>query len=165
MLKSLEIIERKLKRKEDLSAHLSRWRFKNEKIVFTNGCFDILHLGHIDYLSKASDLGTKLIVGVNSDASVKTLNKGGNRPLQDDYSRARIIAALHFVDVVIIFNETTPLELIQIVKPDVLVKGSDYSIKQIVGHDVVLSAGGEVKTIDFLEGYSTSKVVKKAQWK
>ena len=129
--------------------------------MFTNGCFDLLHQGHIDYLSKASDLGKHLVVGVNSDDSVRQLGKGSNRPLQDQYSRALIIAALHFVDLVLIFNEDTPERLIKEVRPDVLVKGSDYTIDQIIGADYVLEQGGEVKTIDFLNGYSTSNIVKK----
>jgi rfaE bifunctional protein nucleotidyltransferase chain/domain len=136
---------------------------KGEKTVFTNGCFDILHQGHVDYLSKAADLGTKLIVGVNSDDSVKRLGKDKNRPIQDENSRSIIIAALHFVDLVIIFNEDTPIELINIVNPKVLVKGSDYEIKDIVGHEFVLGNGGVVKTIDFLEGFSTTKIVEKAR--
>ncbi|KAA3649137.1 MAG: D-glycero-beta-D-manno-heptose 1-phosphate adenylyltransferase [Bacteroidetes bacterium] len=162
-MQSLEVIGNKIKNKDELALILNRWRFKDEKVVFTNGCFDILHLGHIDYLSKAADLGTKLIVGLNSDASVKTLNKGVNRPLQDEKSRAYIISALQFVDLVVIFNESTPYELIKLVQPDVLVKGSDYKIEQIVGYDILEAKGGEVRTIDFLEGFSTSSIVQKAQ--
>lgn len=161
----LEVLENKIKKKDEIALILNRWKFKDEKIVFTNGCFDILHLGHIDYLSKAADLGTKLIVGVNSDSSVKTLNKGANRPLQDENSRAHLIAALYFVDLVVVFDEPTPYELIKLIQPDVLVKGSDYIKEQIVGYDVLKSKGGEVKTIEFLEGYSTSNIVQKAQQK
>lgn len=162
-MKALQVIKHKIVDKDQLKWILNRYRFKDEKIVFTNGCFDLLHQGHIDYLAKASELGTKLIVAVNSDNSVKRLGKGKNRPIQDEGSRAIIMAALHFVSKVIIFDDDTPLELIKFIKPDVLVKGSDYEIKNIVGHEVVQQHGGEVKTIDFLEGYSTSKIVEKAK--
>ena len=146
---------------DSVSQIMARWKLKNEKVVFTNGCFDLVHQGHIDYLSKAADLGTKLIVAVNSDDSVKRLGKGDERPLQDEKSRAILMAALSFVDLVVIFNDDTPLYVIEKINPDVLVKGSDYSIENIVGHQSVLANGGEVKTIDFLEGYSTSKIVEK----
>lgn len=162
-MKSLHYIKNKVVSKENLKPILSRLRFKDEKIVFTNGCFDILHKGHVDYLSKAADLGTKLIVAVNSDDSVKRLEKGINRPLQDENSRAMLIAALQFVDYVLIFDEDTPLEIIDFIKPNVLAKGSDYEIEQIVGHKIVLANGGEVKRIDFLEGYSTTSIVNKAK--
>ena len=161
-MENLQILKDKIVSFEQLPALLNQWELKEEKIVFTNGCFDILHQGHIDYLAKASDLGTKLIVGVNSDSSVRTLNKGTNRPLQDEESRAMIIAALHVVDKVIIFDDSTPLNLIEQVKPKVLVKGSDYSIKEIVGHEVVLENGGEVIPIDFLPGHSTSSIINRA---
>lgn len=160
-MESLKVIKNKIVQKTDLNFIINRWRLKDERVVFTNGCFDIIHQGHIDYLSKAKDLGTKLIVGVNNDSSVKSLEKGEERPLQDEYSRAIIIAALGFVDLVVIFSEETPLELIKVVSPDVLVKGADYEIKEIVGHDIVLNNGGIVERIPFLEGYSTSNIVKK----
>lgn len=160
-MKSLQKLKNKIVLKSELSSFLEKWN--NEKTVFTNGCFDIVHQGHVDYLSKAADLGTKLIVGINTDDSVKRLGKGENRPLQDENSRAILIAALQFVDMVIIFDEDTPLELIECIKPDVLVKGSDYAIENIVGQKVVLEGGGIVKTIDFLDGFSTSKIVERAQ--
>jgi len=160
-LKSLDIIENKIIKRENALPHLIRWRFKNKKVVFTNGCFDILHQGHLDYLSKAADLGDKLIVAVNSDASVKVLDKGPERPLQGEMSRALLIASLHFVDMVILFEENTPYELIAYLKPDVLVKGSDYKIEEIAGSDIVIENGGEVKTLPFLDGFSTSKIVEK----
>lgn len=160
-MESLKVIKNKIVQKTDLNFIINRWRLKDERVVFTNGCFDIIHQGHIDYLSKAKDLGTKLIIGVNNDSSVKSLEKGEERPLQDEYSRAIIIAALGFVDLVVIFSEETPLELIKVVSPDVLVKGADYEIKEIVGHDIVLNNGGKVERIPFLEGYSTSNIVKK----
>ena len=139
---------------------LKEWRSKKEKIVFTNGCFDILHLGHIDYLEKAKSLGTRLIIGLNSDRSVTKL-KGTGRPIYEQEARARILAALEFVDVVIMFDQETPYDLINHVKPDVLVKGNDYLAGNIVGVDIVKSNGGEVVTINLVEGYSTSAVIEK----
>lgn len=161
-MKTLEILKEKIIQQSELKWTVNRWRFKGEKLVFTNGCFDILHQGHIDYLSKAKDLGSKLIIGLNSDDSVKRLNKGSKRPLQSQESRALLLAALHFVDLVVIFDEDTPLELIKKVEPDVLVKGSDYKIEEIVGHEIVQSKGGEVKTIDYLAGFSTTSIIEKA---
>lgn len=135
-------------------------RLQNKKIVFTNGCFDLIHLGHVDYLSKARDLGDILVVGVNSDNSVKRL-KGNTRPLQDEVSRSQILASFVFVDFVVLFDEDTPLNLIQTVQPDILVKGADYKIEDIVGYDIVKNKGGEVKTISFLQGFSTTNIVNK----
>ncbi|MFO7879229.1 MAG: D-glycero-beta-D-manno-heptose 1-phosphate adenylyltransferase [Bacteroidales bacterium] len=128
------------------------------KLVFTNGCFDIIHRGHVSYLAKAADMGSHLIVAINSDASVKRI-KGKNRPLQDEKSRALVMAAMEFVDFVVLFGEDTPAALIEKLVPDVLVKGGDYDIEKIVGHNTVIKAGGEVKTIDFLEGYSSSGII------
>lgn len=139
---------------------LNVWRFKDEKIVFTNGCFDLIHLGHIDYLAKAADLGHRLIVGLNSDSSASGI-KGTSRPITDQLSRSNILAALFFVDAVILFDEPTPANLIKAIKPNVLVKGADYTVDQIVGADLVLSLGGEVQTIEFLPGYSTSAIESK----
>ena len=138
-----------------------KWKANGEKVVFTNGCFDILHLGHVDYLEKSSEFGTQLIVAVNSDASVRTLEKGVERPVNSEYARARLIAALGFVSMVIIFGESTPLELIQSLSPDVLVKGDDYTIETIVGAKEVIAAGGEVKTIALVPDYSTTKIIQK----
>ena len=137
------------------------WKENGDKVVFTNGCFDILHLGHIDYLEKSSEFGTQMIVAVNSDASVRTLEKGVERPVNSEYARARLIAALEFVSMVIIFGESTPLELIQALNPDVLVKGDDYTIETIVGAKEVIAAGGEVKTIALVPNYSTTKIIQK----
>lgn len=139
---------------------LADLRKKENKIVFTNGCFDLLHLGHIDYLSKAKDQGDILIVGLNTDSSVKRL-KGKNRPITDEKSRAMLLAALQFVDYVVLFDEDTPYELIKFIQPDVLVKGSDYKPEEIVGYDVVKAKNGQIVTIDFLPGYSTSAIEKK----
>ncbi len=136
---------------------VNKWRDKND-IVFTNGCFDILHLGHIHYLYKASNLGGKLIVGVNTDKSVQQI-KGKNRPINNESSRANILASLAFVDAVVLFNEDTPKELIKLIKPNILVKGADYKITDIVGSDFVISNGGRVATIPFLKGYSTSQII------
>ncbi|WP_338813789.1 D-glycero-beta-D-manno-heptose 1-phosphate adenylyltransferase [Bernardetia sp. Wsw4-3y2] len=146
---------------ENLQKKVEIWKFNNQNVVFTNGCFDILHLGHIDYLEKSAALGKKLVIGVNTDASVKTLNKGKERPINDEYARMRLLAALSFVDAVILFGEPTPLEIITALKPNILVKGNDYTIENIVGADVVLKNGGEVKTIELVEGYSTTKIIDK----
>ena len=146
---------------ENLQKKVEIWKINNQNVVFTNGCFDILHLGHIDYLEKSAALGKKLVIGVNTDASVKTLNKGKERPINDEYARMRLLAALSFVDAVILFGEPTPLEIITALKPNILVKGNDYTIENIVGADVVLKNGGEVKTIELVEGYSTTKIIDK----
>jgi rfaE bifunctional protein nucleotidyltransferase chain/domain len=138
-----------------------QWKANGDKVVFTNGCFDILHLGHVDYLEKSSEFGTQMIVAVNSDASVRTLEKGVERPVNSEYARARLIAALGFVSMVIIFGESTPLELIQSLSPDVLVKGDDYTVETIVGAKEVIAAGGEVKTIALVPDYSTTKIIQK----
>lgn len=160
-MKKLDYIHTKILSGADLERQLAIWRFKSKKIVFTNGCFDLLHLGHIDYLSKAKDKGDLLIVGVNTNDSVKRLNKGGARPITDEHARASIIAALLFVDAVVLFDEDTPYELIRRVQPDILVKGSDYQARDIVGYDIVMAKGGRVETIDFLEGYSTTAIEEK----
>ena len=138
-----------------------QWKANGDKVVFTNGCFDILHLGHVDYLEKSSEFGTQMIVAVNSDASVRTLEKGVERPVNSEYARARLIAALEFVSMVVIFGEPTPLELINSLSPDVLVKGDDYTIETIVGAKEVMAAGGEVKTIALVPDYSTTKIIQK----
>jgi rfaE bifunctional protein nucleotidyltransferase chain/domain len=156
-MKYFDHIKSKILSEDNLNILINEWREKNQKIVFTNGCFDLLHLGHIDYLAKSKDLGDKLIIGVNTDDSVRRL-KGVYRPLQDENSRLHILAALEFVDAVILFNEDTPYELIKKIQPDVLVKGADYKIEDIVGYDIVTSCGGSVKTIEYLEGYSTTSI-------
>ena len=159
-MENLEIINKKILSKQELSSQLSVWRFFNKKIIWTNGCFDILHLGHIDYLIKAKDQGDILIVGVNTDESVRKIKKAG-RPITDEKSRSTIIAALHFVDAVVLFDEETPFEQIKFIQPDILVKGSDYKAEDIVGYDIVMAKGGKVVTIDFLPGYSTSAIEEK----
>ncbi len=147
--------------KAELLRKLNIYRFQDKKIVFTNGCFDILHRGHVEYLAQAANLGNVLIIGLNSDNSVKRL-KGENRPVQDEEGRAVVLASLAFVTHVVLFDEDTPYELINEIKPDILVKGSDYKEDEIVGADIVKAAGGKVVTIDFIEGYSTSKILEKA---
>lgn len=160
-MKKAELINKKILTTENLAKTLALWQFQGKRIVFTNGCFDLLHLGHIDYLSKAKDMGDILIVGVNTDHSVKRLDKGHNRPITNELSRSSIVASLFFVDAVILFDEDTPYELIQVIQPDVLVKGSDYKPEDIVGYDLVMAKKGEIKTLDFLEGYSTSSIERK----
>jgi len=137
---------------------LAFWRFKSQQIVFTNGCFDILHRGHFEYLMKAASLGNVFVVGLNTDASVKRL-KGKERPIQDEDSRALALASLQFVNAVVLFDEDTPIELIKFIRPDVLVKGGDYAVSTIVGSDVVLENGGKVEIIPFVEGFSTTSLI------
>ena len=156
----LEIIHSKILSGDSLQKALNTWRFYEKKIVFTNGCFDLLHYGHVDYLSKAKDLGDVLIVCLITDRSVKKL-KGEHRPLQNEASRATILASLLFVDAVVLFDEDTPYNLISLIRPAVLVKGSDYKPNQIVGYDILKTYHGEVKTIDFVPGYSTSAIEEK----
>jgi len=139
---------------------LTWWRNNGEEIVFTNGCFDLLHLGHVDYLERASLMGTKLIIGLNSDDSVRRL-KGLSRPLLDEYARARLLAALECVAAVTIFTEDTPLELIKAVLPDVLAKGNDYTVEEVAGSKEVIEAGGRVELVPLVKGYSTSRIVQK----
>ena len=155
---TLEVTQGKILDRTFLGQRLAMWRFQNKKIVFTNGCFDILHKGHIEYLSKAKDLGDVLIIGLNSDASVKRI-KGDNRPVQDETSRLHVLASLRFVEAVTLFEEDTPFELISFLKPDILVKGGDYTEETIVGADVVKANGGEVVVIPLTPGYSTSKIL------
>ena len=145
-----------------LQEQAKAWRRQGQRIVFTNGCFDLLHLGHVDYLEKARRLGDKLVLGLNTDASISRI-KGPSRPFQDEVSRARIMASLLFVDAVVLFDQNTPLELIEAVQPDILVKGDDYTVENIVGHEVVLARGGEVKTVPLVKGYSTTNIVKRIE--
>lgn len=134
---------------------------EGKSIVFTNGCFDILHAGHVQYLEEASELGDFLIVALNTDESVQRLDKSPARPLQNEYSRTHVMASLGFVGAVVLFNEDTPKEIIEMITPDILVKGADYTIENIVGADWVIKNGGSVKTIEFLTGYSTSAIERK----
>lgn len=137
---------------------ITAWKAAGEKVVFTNGVFDLLHLGHVTYLAKAADLGDKLIIGLNTDASVKRL-KGEGRPINDQNNRAALLASLFFVDAVVLFEDDTPRDLIAQLLPDVLVKGADYTVEQIAGAKEVLANGGEVKTITLVDGYSSTSII------
>ena len=139
---------------------LNQWKLSGDSIVFTNGCFDLVHRGHIDSLAKAAILGDRLVVGLNSDVSVKLL-KGETRPLIDQQPRAIMLAALLMVDAVILFDEETPYELIRSIVPDVLVKGTEYQVEEIAGFDVVLAHGGRVERIELTEGFSTTDLIQK----
>ena len=139
---------------------LSLWKSEGKTIVFSNGCFDLLHRGHIEYLAKTADVGNVLIVGLNTDASVSRI-KGADRPIQDEHSRAIILAAISFIDAVVLFDEDTPYNLIKEISPNCLVKGADYKTEDIVGYDIVTSNGGQVVTIDLTEGYSTSNIIER----
>ena len=152
--------ESKILTREQAIAQAGQWRAERQQIVFTNGCFDIVHLGHIDYLEKSRSLGTRLILALNTDASVSCI-KGPLRPVVNEYARARLMAALEFVDAVTLFDESTPLELIELIQPDVLVKGNDYTVATIVGADFVLARGGRVETVDLVPGYSTTALIER----
>lgn len=136
-------------------------RLKGKKIVFTNGCFDILHQGHMECLAKARDLGDFLIVGLNTDSSVKRLNKAPNRPVNDEAARARVLSGLSFVDAIVLFDEDTPLELIKLIQPDFLVKGGDYKEESVVGYKEVSATGGKVVIIPLVDGFSTTGIIAK----
>lgn len=159
-MRKIEIIQHKIISGTDLDRWLAIARFKNRKIVFTNGCFDVLHRGHVDYLAAASELGDLLMVGLNTDESVRKL-KGANRPYLDENARALILASLSYVSAIVLFNEDTPYNLIKLVNPDVLVKGGDYKTDEIVGHDVVTTRGGKVLSLGFTSGYSSTGVIGK----
>ena len=137
------------------------WRLKSDRVVFTNGVFDILHRGHVSYLQEAAALGHRLVVGLNSDASVRRLGKGEDRPLNNEADRAAVLVALRCVDAVVIFNEDTPLELITALQPDILAKGGDWPVDKIVGADVVVARGGTVFSLPLVEGFSTTKLVER----
>ena len=153
-------MDQKIKSQAALSKAIAKLRDDNKKIVFTNGCFDILHVGHIDYLKMARRSGDALIVALNSDASVREI-KGSSRPINKQADRAKVLAALYFVDHVTIFGSRTPEKLIKMLKPDILVKGGDWKEKDIVGADFVKSYGGKVLRIPFVKGYSTTSVIDK----
>jgi D-beta-D-heptose 7-phosphate kinase/D-beta-D-heptose 1-phosphate adenosyltransferase len=146
--------------RERLATRVAEWRASGESIVFTNGCFDLLHVGHVALLEDCRKFGSKLVLGLNSDASVGRL-KGPTRPIVGERERSRVMAALAAVDAVVLFDEDTPIELIRAVKPDVLVKGGDYSIETVVGHELVQAAGGRVEIVPTVEGFSTTNIVRK----
>ncbi len=152
--------EEKIMTLEEFLPMRASLRERGKKVVFSNGCFDILHAGHVDYLEKARGLGDFLVLGLNTDDSVRRL-KGPERPLQDEFSRKKVMSGLNFIDAVILFNEDTPFDLISAILPDILVKGDDYSVENIVGSDVVMKNGGKVETIPLVVGYSTTNIVNK----
>ena len=167
----LASLENKIVSLEDAKRRMNMWHLKNDKVVFTNGCFDILHKGHVTYLAKSAELGDRLIVALNTDASVREQGKGENRPINPEDARATVLAALGFVDLVVFFNDQTPLQVIEMLQPDVLVKGADYdpnetdttSKKYIVGSDIVKKNGGEVVAIQLVDGYSTTSIIEKSK--
>lgn len=165
----IETLERKIMTAHDLDKALIRWRLKGKSTVFTNGVFDILHRGHVTLLTEAAALGDVLILGLNSDASVRTLGKGDDRPINSEQDRAFVLAGLSSIDAVVIFNDSTPYNLIKQIQPDVLVKGGDYDPAQtntaardyIVGSDIQNKAGRTTVSIQLVEGFSTTSVIKK----
>lgn len=159
-MRNVNSIPKKIYDLPSLLRQVHAWRFLGKKIVFTNGCFDILHEGHIFSLSQAASFGDILIIGANSDASVKKL-KGESRPVNNEHSRSLILASLAIVDAVTIFTEDTPLELIKAIMPDILVKGGDYTVEQIAGAKEVIANGGEVKIVPLLDGFSTTGIIDK----
>lgn len=160
---NLRHLERKIiqpDNREALKRHINGWKFAGRQIVFTNGCFDILHAGHIDFLARASDLGEILIVGLNTDDSVRKI-KGKHRPINDQNARAKMLAALSFVNAIVLFEEDTPENIIRTIIPDILVKGQDYHPDDIAGAKIVRSNNGQVVTIPLLKGFSTSRIIDK----
>lgn len=153
-------IGNKINTYDSIETLAKQWKNEGLTIVFTNGCFDILHYGHLHYLAAARDLGDRLVVGLNSAASVSRL-KGAHRPLNDELTRQYLLAALSFIDAIVVFEEDTPIELIKRVKPTILVKGGDYALDQIVGADIVIENGGQVMSLPFVEGYSTTNLEQK----
>lgn len=156
----LTTIQQKIQDWPSIAQTVATWKKKGETVVFTNGCFDLLHYGHIHYLAAARALGHRLIIGLNSADSVRRL-KGQHRPINDETTRLFLLASLQYVDAVVVFEEDTPLKLIELIIPDILVKGGDYEVSQIVGAKVVLQNGGEVKSLPFIDGYSTTKIEQK----
>ena len=157
---NLQSIKSKIYTLSELVERCKVWRNKGEKIVFTNGCFDLVHRGHVEVLANTADLGDRLIVGLNSDSSIQNL-KSENRPIIDENSRAILLASLQFIDAVVLFSETTPHQLIQTILPDILAKGGDYKVEEITGREVVLQNGGEVILVPFIDGFSTTNIVNK----
>lgn len=172
MSQRLSNLQHKILCWEDALRLRNVWALKGEKVAFTNGCFDILHLGHVSYLAQAADTAQHLIVAINTDASVRALDKAPNRPINPEAARAMVLASLSFVDAVVYFEQETPLEIIEQLKPDILLKGADYNADQtnplakdyIVGSDLVRSYGGNVQTIPFVDGYSTTGILAKGKF-
>ena len=160
MSKKLNKLKAKIFNIEDLSEIINEWRLNGDKIVFTNGCFDLIHLGHLEILARSADLGDKLVVAINSDMSIKKI-KGNSRPIIEEDSRAKQLAAIEFVDAVILFNEDTPYDLINVLKPDVLTKGGDYKKNDVIGKELMSKKAGEVVIIPLTQGYSTTSILEK----
>ena len=156
----LKNINSKIYSLNSLTTQVEKWKATGNKVIFTNGCFDIIHRGHIEVLARTADLGDKLIIGLNSDQSIQKL-KGEDRPIIDEQSRAILLAALSFVDAIVLFSEETPLKLIIDLLPDVLAKGGDYEIETIVGHQIIQNNGGEVRLVPFVDGFSSTKIIDK----
>lgn len=159
-MKHLEIIKNKILLPQELRSIMEVKQMEGKTFAFSNGCFDLVHQGHIDYLSKSRDLADYLVIGLNTDSSVRRL-KGPRRPINDEYSRALMLASFLFVDYVVMFDEDTPYNLIKTLQPDVLIKGSDYKVEDIVGYDIVTARGGRVVTLDFIPGFSTTLIEKR----
>jgi rfaE bifunctional protein nucleotidyltransferase chain/domain len=159
-MNSQDILTQKIVSLTELKDLTGTWKAEGKKIVFTNGCFDLLHAGHIAYLSEAADLGDKLVVGLNSDQSVQCI-KGPERPINNEKTRSALLASMFFTDAIVLFSEDTPLELITAILPDVLVKGGDYSMDTIVGAKETLANGGKVEVLSFLPGYSSTAIIEK----
>lgn len=160
MSKALNKLQNKIYTLDRLMDEINNWKKQNKKIVFTNGCFDLIHLGHVELLARSSDLGDKLIVAINSDESIIKI-KGINRPIIEEESRAKQIAALDFVDAVILFNQDNPIEIISLVIPDIITKGGDYKISNVVGHEIVRENNSSVVIIPLTQGYSTTSILDK----
>jgi len=156
----LKTLNSKVYNLDALTNQVEQWKMAGKKVVFTNGCFDIIHRGHIEVLARTADLGDKLVIGLNSDQSIQKL-KGKDRPVIDEQSRAILLAALSFVDAIVLFSEDTPLKLISALLPDVLAKGGDYEIETIVGHEIVQKNGGKVKLVPFVDGFSSTTIIDK----
>lgn len=157
-MRQAALIQSKIYQREELAREVNRWKFLGKKVVFTNGVFDILHRGHLQILSEAAASGDRLVVGLNTDASVKRL-KGEERPVNDEGFRSLLMASLAIVDAVTLFEEDTPYELIRAILPDVILKGGDYTLEQVVGGDLVLAQGGEIRIVPVVEGYSTTGLI------
>ncbi len=156
----LNTIQEKIFSLDKLKNQVASWKNSGEKVVFTNGCFDIVHRGHIEVLARTADLGSKFIIGLNSDSSIQKL-KGGDRPIIDEQARSILLAALSFVDAVVLFSEETPINLISTLIPDVLAKGGDYDIETIIGHEIIQNIGGEVILVPFVDGFSSTNIIEK----
>ena len=160
MSKQLNKLKTKIFHIEDLSQIIKEWRLNGDKIIFTNGCYDLIHLGHLEILARSADLGDKLIVGINSDMSIKKI-KGDSRPIIEEDSRAKQLAAIEFIDAVILFNEDTPYDLISFINPDIITKGGDYKKNDVIGKELMNKKAGEVVIIPLTQGYSTTSILEK----